>query len=568
MADKNVCDVILEVLADAGVKYIFGIPGGVINAMVDAIRRQDIIKMIHVRHEEAGAFAASAQAKLSGKLAVCMGTSGPGAIHLLNGLYDAKLDRAPVLAITGQVETRFEGSDYHQEVNLLSLFENVAIYNQQVESGEQMPRIIEQAVRAAYYHKGVAHISLPMDVARQKVSRPEYRTKLLSEQPAMIPPPQYIREAAAYLNTCSKITILAGIGAKHATTQLEEVARILKAPIVKALRGKDILPDAHPYCIGGLGLLGTKPGYEAVRDCDCLFMIGTDFPYVEFLPEKLKVIQIDIDGTQLGKRVPVEVGLWGDAASTLAALIPQLHPHENDDFLETSRAHMKTWRSSLATFETSGDLPLHPQALAACISKYAESDAIYCCDTGNVTVWAARNIMIRDQQKFTLSAGLASMAFGMSAAMGAKLLYPDKQVIALCGDGGFAMLMADFLTAVKYDIAIVVVVFNNHKLGMIQAEEEVMGIPEFEVYQHNCDFAEYAKICGGDGLKLMGPTGLEDAVKKALISKKPFILDVEVNAEELPYPPHTEIEQAFGFLKAKVKEYMGEGEKEGLHNRF
>jgi pyruvate oxidase len=562
MASKNVCDVILEVLGDAGVKYIFGIPGGVINTMVDAIRKQDRIQMIHVRHEEAGAFAASAQAKLSGKLAVCMGTSGPGAIHLLNGLYDAKLDYAPVLALTGQVETKFQGSDYHQEINVLSLFDDVSVFSQEVLSPEQLPLLIEEAVRASYHFRGVSHITMPMDVVSQTVPHPEHRNKPPFARPSIVPHKSDILNAAECLNASGKIAILAGIGARHAAAELVEVAGILKAPIVKALRGKDILPDDHMYCIGGLGLLGTKPGYHAMDQCDCILIVGSDFPYIEFLPKHKKVVQIDINSYQIGKRLPVEVGLAGDAALTLAELMPLLIPKTDDSFLKGAMKNMEAWRKELEVFENSDDEPIHPQALAACISKYAADDAIYCVDTGNVTVWAARNIRIRGTQRFTVSGGLASMAFGMSAAIGAKLLYPEQQVIALCGDGGFAMLMADFLTAVKYNIAIVVVVFNNHKLGMIQAEEEVMGIPEFEVFQHNCDFAEYAKICGGDGLKLKDPALLDMAVQHALASGKPFILDVEVNPAELPYPPKIMAEQAFGFAKAKIKEFFGEGEKE------
>jgi pyruvate oxidase len=556
MPSKNVCDVILEVLADAGVKFIFGIPGGVINSMVDSIRRQDRIQMIHVRHEETGAFAASAQAKLSGNLAVCMGTSGPGAVHLLNGLYDAKLDHAPVLALTGQIETKFEGSDYHQEININSLFENVSVFSQEALSPEQFPRLIEEAVRASKYHHSVSHISMPMDVVMKAVPHPERRNKFIAEKPYIIPHEKDVQRAADFLNGCHKIAILAGIGAREASEELLQVAKILKAPIIKALRGKDILPDDNPYCIGGLGLLGSVPGFRAVQDCDCLFMIGTDFPYVEFLPEHKKVVQIDIDAYQLGKRIPVEAGLIGDAASTLKALMPLLKPQTDDSFLSGCMNHMNTWLKDLEKYEMSIDQPIHPQALAAAVSRHAADDAIYCCDTGNVTVWAARNIMIKKDQRFTLSGGLASMAFGMPAAIGAQLMYPDKQVIALCGDGGFAMLMADFLTAVQYNLPIVIIVFNNHKLGMIQAEEEVMGIPEFEVHLHNCDFAEFARICGGEGRKLTDAKNLDADVAYALSSNKPFILDVEVNPQELPYPPQITAKEAFGYVKAKIKEMM------------
>jgi len=530
--------------------------------MVDAIRRQDRIKMIHVRHEETGAFAASAQAKLSGKLAVCMGTSGPGAVHLLNGLYDAKLDAAPVLALTGQVETKFQGSDYHQEINVQGLFEDVSVFNHEVLSAGQLPLLIQEAIRASYHFPGVSHISMPMDVVGHKVHHHEFRNKPPFAKPDIIPNKVDLEAAANCLNNAEKVIILAGIGARHAAKELLQAAEILKAPITKALRGKDILPDDNPYCIGGHGLLGTLPSHHAMNDCDCILMVGTDFPHVEFLPQGKTAVQIDINGYQIGKRIPVEAALVGDAASTLRSLIPLLKNKTDDAFLMTARKNMESWRAKEEEMENSADNPIHPQALAAAISKYAADDAIYCIDTGNVTVWAARNIRIRGSQRLTLSGGLASMAFGMPAAIGAKLLYPNNQVIAFCGDGGFAMLMGDFLTAVKYDLAIIVVVFNNYKLGMIQAEEEVMGIPEYEVLQNNCDFAEYAKICGGDGIKVKEITRLDEAIRQAVASNKPFILDVDVNPNELPYPAEITAKQAIGFVTAKVKEFFGDGEKE------
>jgi pyruvate oxidase len=557
---KNVCDVMLEVLADAGVKFIFGVPGGVINTLVDAIRRQDRIQFIHVRHEEAGAFAASAQAKLSGKLAVCIGTSGPGAIHLLNGLYDAKMDMAPVLAITGQVRSAYIGTESHQEIDLHSLFESVSVYNQTLISPQQMPKVIEEAVRAANFYKGVAHIALPMDIASEHVPDPERRNKTISFFNYSIPPKYDLDKAAEILNSAERVTILAGSGARDASEELQQVAAKLNAPIVKALAGKDVLPDENPYCIGGLGLLGTKPGYRAVHDCDCLFMIGTDFPYYEFYPENTKIVQLDIDGFQVGKRTPVDAGLVGDAKSTLQELNKMLLSKTGTGFLQKYQEEMKHWWHEMDKVEKSQHTPIHPQAVAAAISKLASEDTIYCCDTGNVTVWGARNVRIRDKQRFILSGKLASMAFGMSAAIGAKLLYPKRQVIALCGDGGFSMLMGDFLTAVQYKLDILIIIFNNHKLGMIQAEQEVMGFPEYEIHLENPNFAEFAKVCGGDGTKVTNVSQLDEAIYKGLQSGKPYIVDVEINPAELPFPPKITIEQAFGYAKAKIKEFMGEGE--------
>ena len=558
--DKNVCEVMLEVLADAGVKYIFSIPGEGINEIVEAIRKQDRIKMILVRHEETGAFSASAIAKLTGGLGVCMGTSGPGAIHLLNGLYDAKHDHASVLAITGQVETRYQGTEMQQEVDLHQLFEDVSIYNQVIQTSEQMPRLVEEACKAAINKKGVAHLVLPINVAKENVPEPKRKSKFLTSTPRLMPPIEELERAAQLLNGSKKVAILAGIGAKNASLELLHLAELLKAPIIKALRGKDILPDNHPYLLGGIGLLGTRPAVKAINNCDCLLMAGTDFPYEEFYPEDTPAIQIDIFADQIGKRYPVEVGLVGDAAPTLAALSGLLIKNEDTSFLEELQDDMKNWKEKMEKEEKSDAVPIRPQALAASISELADDNAIFCCDTGNVTVWSARNIHIRGNQLFTLSGGLASMAFGLPAAIGAKLAFPDRQVIALVGDGGFTMLMGDFLTAVQYNLPIVIVIFNNHKLGMIQMEQEVKGYPEFKTKMHNPDFSQFAMICGGEGEKVTQPERLEGAITKALQSGKPYILDVEVNPEELAMPPEINLKQAMGYARAKVLESFGKGD--------
>lgn len=556
---KNISEVLLEVMANAGIEYIFSIPGAGINDVVEAIRTQDKIKMIHVRHEETGAFAASAYAKLTGKLAACMGTSGPGAIHLLNGLYDAKHDHAPVIAISGQVETQYLGTETHQEVNLHLLFEGVSVYNQIIRSADQMSQIVETACRMALHKRGVSHLILSTNIASKEVSQPELRTNFLYNKSKISPSAEALQKAAELLNKSEKVTILAGIGAQNAVTELLQLAELLKAPIIKALRGKDILPDEHPYCAGGLGLLGTKPAVKAINKCDCFIMVGTDFSFSEFYPENTPAIQIDIEGTQLGKRYPVEVGLEGDAAETLALLIKYLTPKDNSSFLTDIQQEMKDWWKMMEKDETSEELPIRPQAVAAAISFAANDDAIFCCDTGAVTVWGARNLRIRGKQKFTLSGGLASMAYGLPASIAAKLAFPNRQVIALVGDGGFAMLMGDFLTAVQYKLPIVVVVFNNHKLGLIQMEQEVMGFPEFQTELHNPDFAAFAEACGGLGERVTKPEQLIPSITRALASGEPYILDVEINPEQLTMPPKIEVNQALNYARAKVREFFGQG---------
>ena len=551
----NVCEALLDVLTDYGVKYIFGIPGDSINELIEAIRKQDKIKFIHVMHEEAGAFAASAQAKLTGELAVCVGTSGPGAIHLLNGLYDAKLDHAPVLAITGQVDTALMGTSYHQEVNLQALFQDVAAFNQTVVNPDQMPEIAILACQTALAKKGIAHISIPIDVSIQNV-KPFERKKYLHNESFVIPNSFNIQAAASLINEAKRPCILAGIGSKSAVNELLQFATLIKSPIIKTLRAKDILPDLHPLTIGGIGLLGTSASYEAIKDCDLLIAIGSNLPYGEFYPEKnIPVIQIDINAEQIGKRHSVIIPLVGDSKSTLIELLNLVLNKENDSFLKQCQANMKHWLIQQDKKELQNTTPIHPQMLTRAISDFANEDAIICCDTGAVTVWGARNFRLKGTQRFTLSGGLASMAFALPASIGAKLLYPDKQIIALCGDGGFAMLMSDFATAVKYKLNIKVFIFNNSKLGLIQMEEEAKsGNPEYETELHNPNYAVFAQSCGGKGFSVKSPEDLKTMLPIALKSNNPCIINVYINPEELTYPPHIEFGQAFNYLKAKVKE--------------
>jgi pyruvate oxidase len=558
----NISEAILQVLADYGVERIYGIPGDAINHLIEAIRKQDKIKFIQVRHEETGAFAASAHAKLTGKLGVCIGTAGPGAIHLLNGLYDAKSDHAPVLAITGQSETQYIGTNYHQEVDLEMLYKDVTVFNQTIINPAQMPQLAIRACQTALARNGVAHISIPNDIAALEVPQYEKNHYTFISRTHLIPAQEYLEKAASLLNEAKKIVILAGIGTKNAKEELLQTARILQAPIIRSLRAKDVLPDEHPLSLGGLGLLGTRPAANAINSCDLIFMIGTDFPYPEFYPPaKTPSIQIDIDAYQIGKRYPVTVGLTGHADVTLQKLLPLLNPKNDDSYLTGLQQEMKDWLDHQSGIEISAEEPIHPQILASMAGKLANNDAIFLCDTGAVTVWAARHLHIRNEQRFTLSAMLASMAFGMPAAIGAQLEFPNRQVIALCGDGGFHMLMGDFITAVKYKLPIKIIIFNNHKLGLIQMEQEVIGNPQYQVELLNPDYALFAKLCGGDGITISHACDLSDALIKAYSSDLPFIVNVEINPEELTRPPHINLKMASGYAKAKIKEALGKGDR-------
>jgi len=552
----TVCEALLEILAGHGVKYIFGIPGDAINELIDAVRKQDKIKFIHVMHEESGAFAAAAQAKLSGNLAVCAGTAGPGAIHLLNGLYDAKKDHAPVLAITGQSETALLGTTTHQEVNLTALFTDVAVYNQMLIDPAQMPGVAIIACQAAVADKGVAHINIPANISSMKAKHVDMQKIHDRSNSRLIPQLGDLQAAAALLNKSENPCILIGIGAKDAVAELLQLAGLIFAPIVKALRGKDVLPDMHPLVLGGIGLLGTQPSYRAMKHCDLLITIGSDLPYSEFYPnDDVPVIQIDNDARQIGRRHPVTAPLVGDAKITLSELLKFVQKKENDSFLRDCQKHKLRWLKAQEEKELSDEVPILPQRLARTISELASDDAVICCDTGAVTVWGARNFRLKGTQRFTLSGGLASMAFALPAAIGAQLLYPEKQVIALCGDGGFAMLMCDFATAVKYKLNIKVVVFNNSKLGLIQMEEEAKsGNPEYETGLHNPDYAAFAIACGGEGFTVKTPFELEASLAAAFRTPKPCIVNVFINPGELTMPPKINASEAFNFIKAKIKE--------------
>jgi len=556
----NTCESLIGILTEIGVEGIYGIPGDAINDLIEAIRRQDRVRFIQVRHEEAGAFAAVAEAKLTGRLAVCTGTAGPGAVHLLNPLYDAKMDGAPVLAITGQVATPQLGSSYHQEIDLYTLFKDVACFNQAVVTAEQMPKIAIHACQTALARRQPAHLSLPANVASDTVRKAADGHPVFPDRAQMVPCEGELREAADLLDRSGRIAILAGAGCRGAADEIVALSETLGAPVIKALRGKDVLPDEHPNVIGGLGLLGTRPAVDAMAQADALLMIGTDFPYRTFLPDRTPAIQIDIDPERLGRRYPVQHGLLGHAKPTILALCERVERKSDRSFLAAHQDGMRRWLDTMGLVEASDDTPIRPQRVARTLGRLAADDAIFCCDTGAVTVWGARNLRLRAGQRFTLSSALASMAYAMPAAIGAQLAHPGRQVVALAGDGGLGMLLGDFVTLVKYDLPVTIVVFNNGKLGLIQMEQEVQGFPEHETGLLNPDFAAFARLCGGEGRSVSDPAELEDALGWALHNGKPTIVDVAVNPGERTMPPKVELAQAWGFGIAKVRELFGQGD--------
>ena len=560
---KTAADVLVEGIISWGVDTVFGLPGDGINGIMEALRtRQDQVRFIQVRHEEAAAFMACAYAKYTGRLGCCLATSGPGGIHLLNGLYDAKLDQAPVLAVTGQTYSDLKGSNFQQEVNMTLLFQDVALYNQEVINPNQVEMLVDEACRHALNNRGVAHITFPVDYQEKEPSKKGTMHKVAGSTtsrwaPSVVMPCEDdLRAAAGVLNEARRPILLIGQGARGAREEVIEIADKLGAPIVKALLGKQVVPDDHPLTTGGLGLLGTTPSQEAMENADALLIIGSSFPYMEYLPkpDKAKGVQIDDKPDRIGLRFPVEVGLVGDAKPTVAALSRFIERKEDRSFLEKAQEGMRDWWELMRTQGMRDEVPIKPQRVAWELSELASDDAIVSTDSGTITAWIARHFKIRANQKFSCSGTLATMAPGLPYTIAAKLAYPDRQCIAFVGDGGFTMLMGEFLTAVKYNLPIVVVIIKNNTLGQIKWEQIVfLGNPEYGCELHNPDFAKYAEICGGIGITVEKPADIRPALERALSSNKPTIVEVVVDPFEPPMPPKVTAEQALHFAEALIK---------------
>jgi pyruvate dehydrogenase (quinone) len=560
----NTADIIVEGLIAWGVDTVFGIPGDGINGVMEALRtRQDRIRFVHTRHEEGAAFMACAHAKYTGRLGVCLATSGPGAIHLLNGLYDAKLDGAPVLAITGQTYHDLIGMHYQQEVDLLALFADVTVYNQRVMSAAHAHSLVDVACRSALAGPGVAHLTCPVDLQEQTLDAAhrskknvDGHTSTVWTRPRMVPPHPELAAAAEALGRGRKTAILAGRGALEAGALLEQVAERLAAPIIKPLLGKAVVPDDSPYTTGGIGVLGTAPSQDALEACDTLLIVGSSFPYMEYYPKpgQAVAVQIDAQPARIGLRYPVEHGLAGDAVATLEALLPLLPQREDRSFLETAQRGMAAWNEKMVERGTRDEEPLKPQVVAHELSQLLADDAIISADSGTNTVWAARHIRIRRGQMFSCSGNLATMAPGLPYTIAAQLAFPDRQCVAFVGDGGFEMLMAEFATAVKYDLPITVVIIRNDMLGMIKWEQMTMlGNPEYGVQLTPIDFVGFAQNCGGVGVRCSTRAEVRPTLEAALRSGRPAIVEAVVDPNEPPMPPKTELKQMLHMAEALVR---------------
>jgi pyruvate dehydrogenase (quinone) len=556
---RTVADQFTEILAAAGVKRIYGIVGDSLNGLTDAVRRQGKIAWIHVRHEEVAAFAAGAEAHLTGELAVCAGSCGPGNLHLINGLFDCHRSRVPVLGIAAQIPSAEIGSGYFQETHPQFLFQECSHYCELVSGANQMPRALEVAMREAVGKRGVSVLVLPGDVALQPASDapPTKVEGLLPPAPVVTPSNRDLERLAALLNGDGAVTILCGSGCAGAHDELLALGERLKAPMVHALRGKEHVEWDNPYDVGMTGLIGFSSGYYAMRDCDVLLMLGADFPYRQFYPEGggVRIAQIDLRAENIGRRAAIDLGVVGDVRATLAALLPLLDQKRDGTYLAQARQHYAKARKALDELAvgTPGKRLIHPQQIAKAISDHAAEDAVFTCDVGLPTVWAARYLAMNGRRRLLGSFWHGSMANAMAQGIGAQAAFPGRQVISLSGDGGFAMLMGDFLTLAQHRLPLKVVVFNNGALGFVELEQKSTGFLNCGTELQNPNFAAMAEAVGMRGIRLEDPAEVDEGIAAAFAHGGPVLVDAVVNRTELAMPPSITLEMAKGFTLYMVK---------------
>ncbi|MFF4401480.1 thiamine pyrophosphate-dependent enzyme [Streptomyces sp. NPDC001480] len=584
---RTVARVIVDALSELGVRQVFGVVGDALNPLTDAIRTTEGLEWVGCRHEEAAAFAASAQSQLTGALGVCMGTVGPGSVHLLNGLYDAAKSHAPVLAIAGQVPLAELGSDYFQEVDNDALFADVAVFRATVTSPDQLPQMLETAVRHARGRKGVAVLTVPGDLGERELTA-DRPARFSLNTPVSRPDESAVRRAADILDRSQRVTLLVGEGARAARQDVLTLAGRLAAPMVLTLKAKaGFEGEANPFQVGQTGLIGNPAAAAALQDADTLLMLGTDFPYRDWYPEGRTVIQVDTEATHIGRRVPVDVGLVGDTGATVRDLLEHVtaapagtEGARDRSHLEKARERFDQWRTGQARLaDPSHDKGLvgrirsaldnrghdiRPEALAAAVDRIAADDAVFTSDTGMATVWLSRFVEMRGERRLIGSYNLGSMANAMPQALGAQCLDRERQVVAFCGDGGLSMLLGDLMTLKTYRLPVKLVVFDNRRLGMVKLEQEQAGLPEFGTVLDNPDFAAVAEAMGITGIRVTDPAEVESAVRRAFGTPGPVLLDVLTNPDEIAVPAKPTVEQGWGFAVAKMKEVVrSHGEPSG-----
>jgi pyruvate dehydrogenase (quinone) len=561
---KKVAEVFIDTLVNAGVKRIYGVVGDSLNGLTDVIRRSKQIEWLHVRHEEAAAFAAGADAHVTGKIAVCAGSCGPGNLHLINGLFDCHRSRVPVLAIAAQIPSHEIGSGYFQETHPDYLFKDCSYYCELVSQAEQMPRVLGIAMRTAITRRGVAVIVIPGDVALRECSVPALSLGIENSASFLFPSDNEIRKAAEILNNARKVTILGGAGCEGAHAELIALAERLKAPIVHALRGKEFIEYDNPYDVGMTGLLGFSSGYHAMMNCDALLMLGTDFPYQQFYPSNAKIIQVDRLGEQIGRRTPVNLGLIGNVKDTLEVLTPQIESKTDRSYLDLCLNHYKKARKSLDDLAVGepGRTPIHPQFVTKVLDELAAEDAVFTCDVGTPTVWAARYLHMNGNRRLLGSFTHGSMANALPQAIGVQASHPGRQVVTLSGDGGLAMLLGDLLTLKQLKLPVKVVVFNNDSLGFVELEMKAAGLVDYGTDLVNPNFAKLAESADIFGVRVESPEELRPALSRALTHDGPALVEVLVNRQELSMPPTISLEQALGFSLYMIRAVLsGRGDE-------
>ena len=553
---------LVEALVDAGVKRIYGVVGDSLNSIVDAVHKNKKIEWIHVRHEEAGAFAASAEAQLTGSLAVCAGSCGPGNLHLINGLYDAHKTLAPVLAIAAQIPSIEIGTDFFQETHPERLFQECSDFCQLVSTEKQMPRLLQIAMQSCLSRGGVSVLVLPGDVAASKMTSGELEHRIFPPRPRIQPCASDLKKLADLLNDADRVTLFGGAGCSGAHGEVLELAKRLQAPIAYSFRGKEFLEHDNPFATGMTGLLGTESGHYSLEKADLIFMLGTDFPYTAWYPKKPKIVQLDIRADHLGRRSHLDLGLMGDVKSTLEAILPMLQSKKNDKHLKACQKKYRETQESLErrAQRNGNSRPLAPEHVTSVLSDVASDDAIFTVDTGMTAVWAARHLRMTRERRLIGSFNHGSMANAMPQAIGAQLAFPKRQVISMSGDGGFAMLMGDILTLAQYELPIKLIVYNNSTLGMVKLEMRVAGYEDFGVDVKPTNFAKLAEAVGIRGIRIEDSSSLEESLAAAMKHSGPVLIDVVTNPDALALPP-----------KIAAKEIAGYGlyvAKQTLHGRF
>jgi pyruvate dehydrogenase (quinone) len=552
---QNVAEQVVDMLSAAGVKRIYAVTGDSLNHINDAVRRSDNkIQWVHMRHEEAGAYAAAAEAELKG-IACCAGSSGPGHVHLVNGLYDAHRSGAPVIAIASTCATHQFGTEYFQETNTIKLFDDCSYYNHIATTPAQLPRMLQAGIQYAVNKKGVSVIGLPGDVTEMEAVETPSSTKNYFNNPVIRPSDRELQDLAALINEHEKITIFCGIGCANAHDEVVEISKRLHAPVGYSFRGKMFVQHDNPNEVGMTGLLGLPSAYHSMHESDLLILLGTDFPYEQFMPTKCKIVQIDIKPERIGRRAKVEVGLCGKIEDTLQALLPLIPQKTGDDFLQSQLHFYSKVKDNLQTYvdDKGTENNIHPEFVANAIDRLANHNAIFTVDTGMSCVWGARYIRGTGQRSMIGSFNHGSMANAMPQAIGAAMACPDRQVIALCGDGGLSMLLGDLATIAQYKLPIKIVVFNNRSLGMVKLEMEVAGLPDWQTDMHNPDFALVAQAMGIKGIKVTNPDHVEQTLKEALLHEGPVLLDVMTDPNALAMPPKIEFGQVKGMALSMSK---------------